>query len=280
MVSDPWVPGGATVSYLMIGHPTVQVRSPMTFNRWFRARDMNAVMIAADLRPDALPNFIEALRGWPSVGGLIVTVPHKQAAFTALDRLSDRAKRLGAVNVIRRQADGELHGDMVDGLGFANALARNGFEVRGKRAALIGAGGVGAAIALALLDKGVDRLDIFDLDPSRLKALRAMLDDPRVVCASSAPDIREADLVVNATPAGMNGDASVPIQADQLRARMFVADVVTKPEETPLLRLARQLGCPTQTGGQMADAQFEPLALAMGIAHADLTPNIAMQGHD
>lgn len=274
-ILNQWSPGGTTVAYLMIGHPTVQVRSPTTFNRWFREREMDAVMIAVDLMPGAVPDFFRALRAQVSVGGVIVTVPHKLAAFHEMDRLSRRAERLGVVNVVQRLDDGTLLGDMVDGLGFTGALRRNGFSPRGKRGVLFGAGGVGSAIALALLDDGIGVLDIVDPDQARLNALYDRLDRPAGACfTESRRHVGDADLVINATPIGMNGDPRMPFNGEGLSSRIYVADVVTKPEVTPLLTLAQSLGCKIQTGSQMADAQFAPLALAMGITHPDLQTKI------
>src|SRR5690606_22072102 len=140
------------------------------------------------------------------------------------------------------------------------ALRRNGFSANGKRGVLFGAGGVGSAIALALRDAGISALDIVDPDQARLAALSDRLDGQgNMSFTTGLKDAGDADLVVNATPIGMNGDPGMPLDAGRLSGRTFVADVVTKPEITPLLALARSRGCAIQTGSQMADAQFAPL---------------------
>ena len=133
-------PSGRTLVYPMIGHPTRQVKSPTTFNRYFREKQIDAVMVAIDVHPDAVACFFSLLRGWRNSPGCIVTIPHKQEAARQADELSPRARDLGAVNVLRRTREGRLVGDMVDGLGFLEALKAHGFDPKGKRVVVFGAG--------------------------------------------------------------------------------------------------------------------------------------------
>src|SRR5262245_23501289 len=123
---------GRTRVVAIIGHPTAQVRSPTSVNAEYVRRGIDAVLVPIDLEPPAVPAFIEVLRHWHNAPGCVVTVPHKSACAPLLDRLSERARRLAAVNLIRRTANGTLEGDMVDGEGFMLALRQNGFEPPGK----------------------------------------------------------------------------------------------------------------------------------------------------
>src|SRR5260370_41539098 len=94
----------------------------------------------------------------PNVDGVLVTMPHKRAAFNYCATSSERTRMLGVVSVIRRNQDGTWHGDMLDGLAFVKAQKDAGAQPEGARVLLIGAGGAGSAIAIALLDEGVTRV--------------------------------------------------------------------------------------------------------------------------
>ncbi len=145
---DDLITSGRTLVYPMIGHPVAQVKSPATFNRYFREKRIDAVMVTIDVHPADVGHFFALLRGWQNCPGCIVTIPHKQEAARQADDLSPTARDLAAVNVIRRTGHGRLAGDIVDGLGFLEALRTHGFDPRGKSAAVFGAGGAGGAIGL------------------------------------------------------------------------------------------------------------------------------------
>src|SRR5262245_21723317 len=141
--SRPRAISGRTKVVAIIGHPISQVRSPTTVNAEYARRGIDAVLVPVDVEPVAVPAFVEVLRHWRNAPGCVVTVPHKSACAGLVDGLSERARRLGAVNLIRRTAEGRLEGDMVDGEGFMLALRANGFEASGKTAIVFGAGAVG-----------------------------------------------------------------------------------------------------------------------------------------
>ena len=124
---------GTTQVVAVIGHPIAQVKSPDNFNRYFAEQHMDSVMIPVDIVPDAVAAYLNALRGWQNMTGVLVTVPHKQRAAALVDDLTPRARRLNAVNVIRKLADGRLQGDMLDGVGFQLAAEAQGFQPAGKR---------------------------------------------------------------------------------------------------------------------------------------------------
>lgn len=127
---------GTTQVVAVIGHPIAQVKSPDNFNRYFAEQHMDSVMIPVDIAPDAVVDYLNALRGWQNMTGVLVTVPHKQRAAALVDELTPRARRLNAINVIRKLADGRLQGDMLDGVGFQLAAEAQGFQPAGKQALL------------------------------------------------------------------------------------------------------------------------------------------------
>lgn len=262
---------GATTVLTIIGQPTRQVRSTTTLNAALRRQGIDAVLVPVDLDPAAVPAFLQALRGWHNAPGCIVTVPHKSPCAELVDQLTDRARLLGAVNLIRRGADGRLSGDMVDGLGFLAALRASGFDARGKNAAVFGAGAVGRALLLGLGEAGVQRLVFSDPDAARSAALLELARQAGLadrVTVGAIDDLGAFDLAVNASPVGMNGEDRLPFDPTRLPRHALVADVVTKPAETPLLKAAAAYGCRVQNGLAMSDAQAE-----MQLAFFDLVPS-------
>jgi shikimate dehydrogenase len=240
---------GATRVYFIVGDPIAQVKAPSGLTREFERRGVDAVVVPLQLGPAGVRPGIAALSRASNVDGLIATIPHKFALVAHCATLSDRARFLGVANVARRNADRSWHGDMLDGEGFADAITNAGCEIAGRRALLVGAGGAGSAIALALLDRGAATIAIHDSDLKRRDALIATLATKfggRVMPGSGDP--ADADILVNATPRGMAVDDPLPVNVSQLAATTFVGDVITVPELTPLLQAARARGCRTQTG--------------------------------
>ena len=267
MAAGLLIPSGRTLVYPMIGHPTVQVKSPTTFNRYFAEKNVDGVMIAIDVPPEEVGHFFSLLRGWRNCPGCVVTIPHKQEAARQADELSPRARDLVAVNVIRRTAEGRLLGDMVDGIGFLEALRLHGFRAAGKRVAVFGAGGAGSAIAYSMAESEASEMTIIDTDEGRQKTLLDIISlrFPSTALSGTITSLSGFDLAINATPLGMNGDPHVPFPLDALEPRTFVADVVTEPEMTPWLAGAKARGCPIQTGYEMTLGQFTIMGRHMGI---------------
>ncbi|WP_193366724.1 shikimate dehydrogenase family protein [Pelagibius marinus] len=247
---------GTTICYPLIGHPVAQVRTPPAINAWFSAQGVDAAMFPADIVPAAVEAFFASLRGWGNCGGCSVTVPHKQAAFHAMDEVTARARQVGAVNIVRRRPDGRLSGDMTDGLAFVAALQTKGIKLKGASVLLAGAGGgAGLAIAAALAEAGVAGLTLLEPDAAR-RAKAAALLAGTFPALSLAKHEAGFDLAVNASPLGMRPDDPLPFDPAWLCSGGIVADVVTKPVMTPLLQRAAESGLTIQTGNDMADAQL------------------------
>ncbi|CAN7294172.1 shikimate dehydrogenase family protein [Bosea sp. LjRoot237] len=246
---------GATRLNVIIGDPIAQVKSPAGMTAAFSARDHDAVVAPVRVSSEDLKDFLEIANRLPNLDGIIVTVPHKFACYEHCASATERGEFLGAVNILRRRKDGAWHGEMVDGLGFVGAVKAQGYEPAGKRALLIGAGGAGSAIALALIDAGARELAIHDADAARRDRLIARLnarDKLKVVPGS--PDPTGFDLVANATPAGMKPGDALPVEIDKLAPGTFVGCVITVPIVSPLIEAARRRGCPTSTGSEMYQA--------------------------
>ena len=247
---------GATRLYALIGHPIAQVQSPPGVTRSMQARGVNAVMVPVHVEPPGVDALIDALTAVRNLDGICATIPHKFIAFRHARTASDRARLLEAANVLRRNADGTWHGDMLDGLGFVGAATAKGVEPRGKRALLVGAGGAGSAIALALIDAGVRELAIHDTEAERRDALIARLNAlGKVRVRPGTADPTGCDLVANATPAGMREGDPLPVEVAKLALSTYCGCVVTKPDVSPFIEAARKIGCLTATGTDMYQAQ-------------------------
>lgn len=251
-MSEDFLLNGATRVHYIVGDPIAQVKSPDDVSRAFAARGLNAIVMPAHVAPAALARWLEGVSLAQNVDGVIVTVPHKFACRALCASVSDNARFLGAVNVMRRNPDGSWHGDMFDGLGYIAALRDRGCEPARRRALLVGAGGAGSAIANALLLSGVASLAIHDGDTARRDALVARLaglDKCPVAVGSSDP--AGFDLVINASPAGMKTGDAYPVDVERLEAKTFVGCVITAPAVSPLIAAARAKGCGTATGADM-----------------------------
>ena len=155
-------PTGATRLYVIVGDPIAQVRSPAGVSSAFAARGHDGILMPVQVAPADLPDFLAVAARLKNLDGIVVTIPHKFACYLACASATDRAHFLGAVNLMRRRADGAWHGDMVDGLGFVGAARAKGIDPQGMQALLVGAGGAGSAIARELVKAGVSELAVHD----------------------------------------------------------------------------------------------------------------------
>lgn len=247
---------GATRLYIIIGDPITQVRAPAGMTQAFTALGRNAVLLPVHIAPADLSDLLNAVSRVQNLDGIVVTIPHKFAACEFCTSLSERARFIGAVNIMRRTGDGGWFGDMLDGPGFTGGIRAKGCKPEGMRALLVGAGGAGSAIAFGLVDAGVRELAIHDVDVKRRDALigrmTARLKTP--VFAGSA-DPSGFELIANATPAGMRAGDLYPIDVARLAPNMFVGCVITSPAVSPVVEAARRVGCKTSVGGDMYDAE-------------------------
>lgn len=218
---------------------------------------------------DALPELLTAASRM-GFAGLNVTHPCKQAVIPLLDKLSDDARALGAVNTVVLR-DGRRVGHNTDWWGFAESFRRGLPGVPLGQVVQLGAGGAGAAVGHAALTLGIGRLHVQDVDAGRAEALAASLSarfgpGRAVACADLAAALAAADGLIHCTPTGMASHPGLPLPAELLRPALWVAEIVYFPLETELLRAARRLGCRTLDGGGMAVFQAaEAFRLFTGI---------------
>lgn len=251
----------------ILAHPTEHVKAPPAINRIAQARRRDAVMVPLNVAPDDLASVVDALRVLKSFDGAIVTVPHKQAILPLCDDVSPRAAAVGAANVLRREADGRLVGDQLDGIGFLDGLSHSGVSVKGRSAYLVGAGGAANAIAFALAEAGIDWLTLANRTREKAETLRSKLlaAYPAIAVEIGTDDPSGHDLVINGTTLGMKPDDASPLDVSRLTAGMTVAEVVMEPEITPLLAAARRAGAATHLGRHMLEHQLQLMADFLGL---------------
>ena len=162
---------GATRVYLHLAHPSAHARTPQVMNAEFARRGVDAVAVSADVAPGDLGGFARGLRGWRNLAGLSVTMPHKEALAAHVDELAGQAALIGAVNVVRREADGRLVAANTDGPGFIVGLREAGHELAGRRVLLAGAGGAGRAVAFAVAEAGAASLTVANRTAARADRL-------------------------------------------------------------------------------------------------------------
>lgn len=242
------------------GHPVSHSRSPQMHNAALAALGLDWVYVAFSVDPDHVPAAVAAVRAL-DLAGVNVTVPLKELVGDYLDEVDPGALAIGSVNTIVNR-DGHLTGCSTDGPGFLWDLRRQGVEFAGKRILLWGAGGSARALAFALAGRGC-RITIANRTPARAQQLAAAVGAAAEAVAFNSDvyvqRLRDADLLVNATPLGMSSSqepsAAPPLPAGALRAGQVVYDLVYSPPRTPLLALAEQAGCRTIGGLGMLACQ-------------------------
>lgn len=258
---------GHTRVYAIIADPIHHVQTPQNLNAMMRRHNRDGVMVPLHVAAADLPTVLAGLRRIQTFDGFIATVPHKTAMVGLCDSVSRQAELVGAVNCVRREPDGRLIGDIFDGAGFVAGLRRAGFDPKGFRVLLLGAGGAANAIAFALAEAGISGLRIANRTPGRAEDLARRLSGafPHLLVELGTGNIGAHDLVVNGTSLGLAPDDPLPVDTAQLTAGQIVADAIMQPKVTALLAAAQNKGCTIQYGFPMLECQLEMMAKFMGM---------------
>ena len=242
----------ATRLYGLLGHPTGHSASPAMQTAAFRHLRHDGVYVCFDVVPARLG---AALSGLDAAGvrGLNVTVPHKEAVAAWAPRLTEVARRAGAVNTLWRDPGGGLVGDNTDVPGLRAALDEAGIDPRGRVAVVLGAGGAAAAAVLALAGAGAARIRVANRTAARAEALVRRLAAAGIAVPLEIGDLDAgaadgAGLVIQATSLGLGGAGRPPVDLGRLGAGVPVVDLVYARGGTPLLRAARRRGHPVVDG--------------------------------
>ena len=252
--SDPHSANGRFLTGLL-GAPIAHSASPAMHERAAEALGLHChyqLIEVAGAGRDQLKVLLEGVRRL-GFAGINVTFPYKEAVVDLLDELSPRAALIGAVNTVIVR-DNRLIGHNTDATGFARAITELVTASSHGAVAVIGAGGVGKAIAFALAGLGVRELRIFDSDHTKAVQLAARLDGQTTASVTNSVEdaLRGVVGVVNASPVGMLSSVGTPVPDTLLHAGLWVADAVYSPLWTPLLTAAKAGGARVMTGREFA----------------------------
>ena len=270
---------GHTELIAHIGYPTHSFKSPLIYNPYFEKEGINAVVVPMGCQAEHFPAFLKSVFQLSNIRGALITMPHKVTTLGLLDQVSPTVKVAGACNAVKLDAQGRLVGDMFDGAGFVRGVQRKGFELKGKRALVVGTGGVGSAIAASLAAEKISAISLFDIDTAACEALaqRLVNEYPQIRVNTGSNDPDGHDLVVNATPMGMNQGDPLPVDVSRLAPEAFVGEVVMRTEMTAFLQAAHKKGCRIQLGSDMLFEQIPAYLEYFGFQSttADVLRNLA-----
>ncbi len=234
----------------LLGYPVEHSLSPAMHNEAFESLGLNYIYLPFAIKPENIADAVRGIRAF-NFKGVNVTIPHKQAVIPYLDQVSEEARLIGAVNAIENQ-DGKLIGHNTDGRGFIRSLKEEGdFNPQDKQALVVGAGGAARAVVVQLALSGIEKIFISDINLELAEKLVRDLDDKVnqtqlevIITQEIATIINDLDLVVNATPVGMypKVDVDSVIAPDLLHNSLVVYDLVYNPEETVLIKAAKEAG--------------------------------------
>lgn len=270
--------------YGIIGNPVSHSLSPVMHNTAFKALEVNAVYKLFPLEKIELEDFFESMRDENSpIFGLNVTVPYKEDVIPYLDVLTPLAQKLGAVNTIMVNHERKLIGYNTDAPGFIAHLKELGFNTEGKRIAILGAGGSCRAIlgTLCMIPERPESIKIYNRTESRLQSLiqdlgeRIDLSNVEPVLNVEDLNIELADLLINTTSVGLKAEDPILIPEDMLHSSLTVYDLIYRPKETTLLRMARKVGAKTANGLNML--YYQGVLSLQHWANIELSDDIKIQ---
>lgn len=265
---------GNTELIAHIGFPTHAFKSPMIYNPYFAHQGVNAVVVPFACEAAHFDQVLTTIFKLPNMRGALITMPHKVSTVSLMDVVSPTALIAGACNAVKRGPQGELVGDMFDGDGFVRGLMRKDCVLQGARVLVVGTGGVGSAIAASLAKAGVRRIGLFDVNTAASEALAGRLQAhyPDLDVQTGSNDPCDIELLVNATPMGMEEADPLPVDMTRLSATTFVGEVVMKTEMTAFLLAAQARGCRVQVGSDMLFEQIPAYLEFFGLPTA--TPEL------
>lgn len=223
----------SALKFAVIGHPVAHSLSPVMHAANFRSVGLDAEYDKFDVPPGELEGFVRA-RQREGYTGLNVTVPHKIAVMSLLDRPDESVVRYGACNTLKFERDGSISGWNTDVIGFVSTLAAHGFKLKGRKVFILGRGGAGSALARCAEYEGAAAVSVYGRNPDSVEVRDAKA--------------READLVVNATPVGLNPGDVCPLPVECFHPGQLVLDIIPTKEFPPMAAAARAAGATAVDG--------------------------------
>lgn len=237
-------------AFALVGYPLGHTLSPFLHGLVYQAWELPHVYLPWEVIPSELESAVQMFRR--NLAGFNVTAPHKKNIMGLLDDLHLSAQLYGAVNTVKNE-NGQLIGYNTDGAGFLRGLQEVGYDIFAKRVLLLGAGGAAQTVALELAHQGCN-LTIANREVQHAYQLQVLLEKrfPKVqveVANLARVPRHRYHTVINATPVGMGALAGeTPLEARYLEDVELVYDLIYNPPNTPLLKLAKGMGCTTING--------------------------------
>jgi shikimate dehydrogenase len=252
---------GKTRVYGIVGDPIEQVRSPEMVTWEMQKRDHNAMLIPMHIARDEFDTVIPQIMRMRNLDGLIFTIPFKAQAIALAKTLGPQASQIGAINALKKHSNGAWSGEIFDGIGCVEAFKQRGITLQDKRLQLIGLGGAGSAICVALAYEKPKLLRLFDINAQTTERMAKMVNtiSPQTVVEVGLPLAEGIDILLNASPVGMLSDARLPLAVEQFKKELIVFDAIVMPENTPLLSLAQDCGCQVVRGREMMLGQISKI---------------------
>lgn len=232
-----------TDKYFVTGHPIGHSLSPVIHGAFLEDAGIEETYGIIDIEPDSFPEKLEEFK--KDKKGFNVTIPHKIAAFNAVDFKDDYAEKVGAVNTVKIE-NGKLYGYNTDGTGFIRALEKKGVTVEGKKICIIGAGGAVNSVAVKMHICGAREIIILS---RRKEQAQALCEKHGFGVADSLENFEkyDYDILVNATPVGMHPNVGQsPVK--NIKKCEFVYDLIYNPAQTEFLKMAQQQGIKNDNG--------------------------------
>jgi shikimate dehydrogenase len=233
-------------NYLVIGSPIEHSLSPKLHNYWIKKNNINAVYEKRKLTEDEIKNFILEIRK-KKIDGANVTVPFKKKVIPFLDKLSLEASSTQSVNTIYLDGD-KVVGHNTDIVGFEKSILDKKYDVQGKRALILGAGGVVSSIIFVLKKLNTSEIILSNRTKNNIEYLKKMFENLKVVDWGEFPNF---DIIINATSLGLNEDDNIIIDFSKLGKNKFFYDVIYNPKQTNFLKKAKEMGNTTENGKMM-----------------------------
>jgi shikimate dehydrogenase len=258
---------GKTRIMFILADPVAHIRGSIVLTRELRALGHDIAISPLHVKPADLARTVQAIRGFQNVVGFGITIPHKIAVASLIDELLPQAKLVGSVNFVRRNADGTLTGDNIDGAGFVDGAKESGIDFKGRRVLQIGAGGAGRSIAFSVAGAGAAALGIYNRTEAKAhdlaKAVKAAY--PACDAFTAKPEAAGYDAIINTSSVGMKLDDPLIVDPSHLTAAMTVSEIIMSPEMTPLLLEAQKRGCKISLGKAMLMNQVKRLEKLLGL---------------
>ena len=244
----------------LLGSPVAHSISPQMHNEAFRQLNLDYIYLAFDVKADSLCKAVDGLISL-NVRGFNVTMPHKKEVALLCDKLSPTSRLTGSVNTVVNE-NGMLIGHTTDGVGYYRALREEGHNLAGKKMTLLGTGGAATVILAQGAIDGVSEISVFNRKGASYERAEQFIDKLNACtsCKIALYDIEdtailkreimESTILTNATSVGMapNTEASVITDPSLLHKDLIVSDIIYNPRETQLMKLAKEIGCPTYNG--------------------------------